>query len=208
MTGVPLIRALILSKIFFFFRFTVSTKLMMSQYICRPSPLRNPPAIFSRFLQILRSFSDILLLKGILKSWRNSRWFVLYFSNRFSSAFSSFFAFRPLVFWFASLPSSISSSYRLSYRANSSAVKAVSPLRILSFRAWSIPFRNCSMWWLHGWPVSSVFFWRYRPRCTSHSPWRVPKWYILVSWSWMSVPVYSFNTRSFPNDSRSFFSQP
>ena len=66
MTGVPFIRALILSKIFFFFRFTVSTKLMMSQYICLPSPFRNPPAIFSRFLQILRSFSDILLLKGTL----------------------------------------------------------------------------------------------------------------------------------------------
>lgn len=62
MTGVPSMMPAILRKMFRPRRFMVPMMLMIWQYILRPSAVRNPPAIFWRFLQILRSFSDMLLL--------------------------------------------------------------------------------------------------------------------------------------------------
>ena len=94
-----------------FLRFNVSITVRIAQYISFPLSFRNPPAIFSRFFTFLRSRSLMLLSNGTEKSCRNKRWLWLYFSIRFSSAFSSFWAYLCRVCLFSFLPFAINSSY-------------------------------------------------------------------------------------------------
>ena len=73
MTGVSVRMSAILWKILSPLRFTVPMTLMIRQYIPRPSAVRNPPAIFWRFLQILSAGKYEAFRFASLQSQRSCR---------------------------------------------------------------------------------------------------------------------------------------